>query len=110
MKKLFTLFILLCLLPLAAWAQAQTQETKYIYYTWDNDTQTCIPNNGTAQTATVVTTGVTQWGGDESDKEYWYVVNDEINITDRITVTGNVHLILADGCNLTASKGINVSA
>ncbi|CDE62693.1 unknown [Parabacteroides sp. CAG:409] len=80
MKKLFTLFILLCLLPLAAWAQAQTQETKYIYYTWDNDTQTCIPNNGTAQTATVVTTGVTQWGGDESDKEYWYVVNDEINI------------------------------
>ena len=107
-KKIFTLLILLLLLPVTA--LAQKTNVPYIYYTWDNDTQTCIPNNGTAQTATVVTTGVTQWGGDESDKEYWYVVNDEINITDRITVTGNVHLILADGCNLTASKGINVSA
>ncbi len=39
----------------------------------------------------------------------WYVVNADVAIAERITVSGDVHLILADGGKLTASKGINVS-
>lgn len=38
----------------------------------------------------------------------WYVVNGQVNISDSITVSGNVCLILADGCRL-AAKGIHVS-
>ena len=40
----------------------------------------------------------------------WYVVNSDVTISDRITVSGNVHLILADGKTLTAGGGINVSS
>ncbi len=38
----------------------------------------------------------------------WYVVEGDVTIADRITVSGDVHLILADGATLTASKGIEV--
>ena len=43
-----------------------------------------------------------------ADAETWYVVNSDVIIESRITVSGDVHLILADGCTLTASQGINV--
>ncbi|MCQ2530733.1 MAG: InlB B-repeat-containing protein [Lachnospiraceae bacterium] len=38
----------------------------------------------------------------------WYFVEDTITISDRIEITGDVHLILADGCEFTAEKGILV--
>ena len=37
-----------------------------------------------------------------------YVANGKVNIANRITVTGNVTLILNDGCTLTAPNGIEV--
>ena len=37
------------------------------------------------------------------------MVNGDITISSRISVTGDVHLILADGCKLTANGGIGVS-
>ncbi len=39
----------------------------------------------------------------------WYVVNSTVTITEPITVTGAVNLILADGCTLNAQKGIVVT-
>ncbi len=39
----------------------------------------------------------------------WYVVKGTITITGRVTVSGEVHLILADGCRLTAQEGISVA-
>ena len=39
----------------------------------------------------------------------WYVALGLVNIPSRVTVIGDVHLILADGCSLNATKGINVS-
>ncbi|MGN1250860.1 MAG: beta strand repeat-containing protein [Candidatus Spyradocola sp.] len=38
----------------------------------------------------------------------WYVVKDTVTATSRITVSGEVHLILADGCNFTVTGGIDV--
>lgn len=38
----------------------------------------------------------------------WYVVNSTVTISEPITVTGAVNLILADGCTLNAEKGIVV--
>lgn len=60
---------------------------------------------GTEQTANNVTVV------DSSTKEWrngWYVVNGAVTIGDRVTVSGEVHLILADGASLTANGGINV--
>ena len=62
----------------------------------------------TCPSATVVTESDTSWGSDDN-AEHWYVVNGDVTIGTRVTVTGDVHLILADGCNLTVNGGINVS-
>ena len=60
-------------------------------------------------------TTVTAWADTvtlKSDTKSWenntYVANGEVNIADRITVTGNVTLILTDGCTLRAPNGIEV--
>ena len=65
-----------------------------------------IDANGDEQTcasATAVTENDTTWNAG------WYVVNDDVTIDQRVTVTGDVHLILADGCNLTVNVGITVT-
>lgn len=41
--------------------------------------------------------------------ESWYVVDSNVTISSRITVSGAINLILADGYTLTASKGIHVT-
>ena len=69
-----------------------------------------IDANGVEQTcdsATVVTENDTTWGDDGNNG--WYVVNGDVTINTRVTVTGDVHLILADGCNLTVNVGITVT-
>lgn len=38
----------------------------------------------------------------------WYVVSDDVTYGDCAVVTGEVHLILADGCDFTVKKGIRV--
>ena len=54
---------------------------------------------------------ITTWGeGSDDTNPKWYVVKEAVTINDRITVTGNVHLILADNAILTAKAGIDVSA
>ena len=40
----------------------------------------------------------------------WYEVNNDVTIGSRVTCTGAVHLILADGKTLTASEGITVNS
>ena len=56
----------------------------------------------TAASATEVTSGSTAW------ENGWYVASGEVTIGSRVSVTGDVHLILADGANLTANAGISV--
>ena len=61
--------------------------------------------------AEAVKNTVTTWGeGNSASSPKWYVVKDKVEINNRIMVTGNVHLILADGAELQAKGGIDVSA
>ena len=62
------------------------------------------------ETASKVATVVTEADADTGWSDGWYVVNGVVNLPSRITVTGEVHLILTDGCNLTANGGINVNS
>ena len=64
-----------------------------------------LDKNGSKQTANSVTevkSSMTTWNGG------WYVVNGAVTIDNRVTVSGEVHLILADGASLTVNGGINV--
>ena len=114
-KRLFSIItaLALCLTLLPATALAATNVT---YYYWDSSAKQLKQAN--CSSATEVTgsesdTAIT-WGQDGQDT--WYVVNSNVTIgkTDSddtfacITVKGNVHLILADGCNLTIKGNIQV--
>ena len=64
-----------------------------------------LDKNGSKQTAdnvTVVDGSMTAWS------DGWYVVNSPVTIDSRVSVSGEVHLILADNASLTANNGINV--
>ena len=114
-KRLFSIItaLALCLTLLPATALAATNVT---YYDWNSSTKkleakTC--SSATEVTGSETDTAIT-WGQDGQDT--WYVVNSNVTIgkTDSddtfacITVKGNVHLILADGCNLTIKGNIQV--
>ena len=65
-----------------------------------------LDENGSKQTAdnvTVVESSTTAWN------DGWYVVNGVVTIGSRVTVSGEVHLILADNASLTVNDGINVT-
>lgn len=87
--------------PLAAMVEAE-------------DTSTCmtvqnipyIDANGVQQTcpeATVVAADKNEWTSG------WYIAENTVDVTERFVVKGDVHLILAAGCTLNATKGITVS-
>lgn len=70
-----------------------------------------LDKDGTKQTwdsATEVTESDTTWEATEG--QAWYVVNSSVTIASRITVTGDVYLILADTHTLIANKGIYVGS
>lgn len=101
-KKLgWILSLTLCFaLIIAETLVTASADTSVSYIDENGDEQTCA-------SATEVTESDSTWGDDGNNG--WYVVNDDVTISSRITVTGNVHLILADGYTLTASQGINVT-
>ena len=94
---LLCLALLVGMLPVAALAE----DPEISYIDAEGSTKTC-------PSATAVTGSDTTWGADDN-VEHWYVVNGDVTISSRVTVTGEVHLILANGCTLNATKGINVT-
>lgn len=75
----------------------------YLYYESEEAAIAGSASSGTQDCTKVgaSSSGVTWSSG-------WYVVSQSVEIQGRITVRGNVHLILADGQTLTASRGITV--
>ena len=73
----------------------------YIEYTYDttnglkSDTKTCASSKP-------VSSNDNSWGSG------WYVASGNVEISDRITVSGTVNLILCDGCTLNAKNGIEL--
>ncbi|HIY33018.1 MAG TPA: Ig-like domain-containing protein, partial [Candidatus Evtepia faecavium] len=101
---LLSLALCLSLLPGTALA---AENVGYIYYEWNETTQTLSgPKSGNADSATEVTASDTTWGASGSTS--WYVAQGEVEIGSRVTVNGDVRLILEDGCNLTVNRGIRV--
>ena len=88
-------------MSLTAYAE---DEVKYLEGAWDATAGKCLLTEKSTESYTVVTSSSTAWADGTT-----YVVNSDVTITDRITVTGTVNLILCDGATLTASRGITVS-
>lgn len=74
--------------------------------TLEKDPVGYIDENNQQQTCTTYTL-VT--GNDNAWNDGWYVVKGDVTIGQRVTVSGDVKLILTDGCQLTASNGIGIN-
>ena len=102
MRKILSILLSVCVIlafmPQMAFADTVASIT---YLDASGVVQTC-------DSATVVTKDDTTWGTD--NETTWYVAQGDVTIESRVTVTGDVHLILADGCNLTVNGGIYVSS
>ena len=79
-----------------------TIPVSYLDAAWNETTKT-VDYTGKEAECVPVASYMTAWGAG------WYVVNSDVAISDRVSVTGEVNLILCDGKTLTASKGINVT-
>ena len=108
-KRLFAslLCLALCLglLPGTAWANGDGG-VEYIERGWDGSAVTEQPK--TVDTYTPINESTVTWNG--STTGGWYVAQGDITINQRVTVTGDVRLILTDGCTLTVNGGIQVAA
>ena len=102
---LLTVAMLVSFIPRPALAADAGDVT---YRDYDENSQTWNETaTRAAGTYTLVSSGDATWGDDGHDG--WYVLNADTKFGSRISVTGDVHLILKDGCTLTAYLGINVA-
>ena len=84
-------------IPLTAQATAENAAGAEVPYLDEDGAPQSAPS------ATPVTDNDTAWD------DGWYVAQDSITIHSRVTVSGDVRLILADGCELTIDGGIQVA-
>ncbi len=97
---------LLCMVAQGAWAE----DVNYIYYTVNDDGKTITKHeDGTASSPTVLTSTLLEDSDEDNLKSGWYVLNSSFSYGERIVISGDVHLILKDGCTLTAEQGIRIN-
>ncbi len=80
--------------------------TNVEYLDWDENSKTLVKKTtGAEVNVTEITSGTsTTWD------EGWYIVKGSVTFNERISISsGDVYLILADNCTLTASQGIGLS-
>ena len=98
----------LTMLPTAGWASDAPVE----YIDFDKD-GVQITEPGNCENYISVTQDATEWNASDENNG-WYVVSGEVTIgtkeaPQRVTVSGDVHLILANGADLTVNGGISVN-
>ena len=96
-NRIFCVLMVLLLSSVEVWADT----VNYMQYNVGSDSFSSVTANATA-----ISNSITELGTDGNTT--YYYVNGDITCTSRITVNGNVHLILVDGKSLTANDGIYV--
>ncbi len=76
----------------------------YVHRYWDSLNNKVVSNNAIASDLISITSSTTAM------TDGWYILESDVTVSERITVSGTVNLILADGYTLTANKGIDVSS
>ena len=107
MKKILMTLTLLCALAQGAWAE----DVNYIYYqVIDFQSNISLQKaTGTAVNPTVLTSKLLEDSNEDNLDGGWYVLNSSFSYPERIVISGDVHLILKDGCTLTAEQGIRIN-
>jgi len=97
-----TLAMIISVLPMNILTVSAADAVSYISRSWNGSS--VVSETKSVTSYTVVTSNTTTMSSG------WYVVNSDVTVSSRITVSGSVNLILVDGCTLTASDGISLNA
>lgn len=84
------------------------QKDSTIHLTLRSQTVTYLDENGQEKTLTESYTTIDSANAPTTWTTGWYVVNGDVTVDSRVTVSGDVKLILKDGTSLTVNGGINV--
>ena len=101
LKKTLSVIITILMIVTSVPVSLAADDVNYIECSWDGTKVVHTPKS--VSSYTVVGRGTTAWNTG------WYVVNGEVTISSQIMVSGDVHLILADGAYLNAQQGITVN-
>jgi len=104
-KRIFCLCLLIVGLLGVSDVKADTQQ---VYYNEVKENATTISVSDNKVDATIVTSDTKELNSYTSTS--YYYVSEDVTISDRVKVTGNVTLILADYAELTCSGGIDVQS
>ena len=106
-KRIFLSLVLLLTTIVSTWAE----DVKYIYYTAIvvNNDVSLNKFSGTASNPTVLTSSLLKNSSEDNLDSGWYVLNSTFSYGERIVISGDVKLILKDGCTLTAEQGIRIN-
>ncbi len=99
-----SLVMVLGLLPMSMQMSSAADAMSYVEYSWDETNNTAVSETKSVTEYTAITDDLTTWNTG------WYVATGEVTISSRVNVIGDVHLILMDDAQLTASKGIWVAS
>lgn len=101
LKKTLSIIITILMIVTSVPVSFAADDVNYIECSWDGTKVVHKPKS--VSSYTVVEIGTTAWNTG------WYVVNGQVTISSQIMVSGDVHLILADGAYLNAQQGITVN-
>ena len=104
--SLMLAFALMFAMPCVTGVYAAGEPVDYIERWWDSRKQVVDSHADSVTVYTEIDPNTTTWNGGTTGG--WYVVSGNVEITSRVTVTGDVHLILMDGSTLTVNGGIQV--
>ena len=106
-KKLFLSLALL----LTTYASMYAEDVNYSWYRLiDINNHVSLERvNETASNPTVLTSSLLENSNEDNLDSGWYVLDSSFEYGERIVISGDVHLILKDGCTLTAQKGIRIN-
>ena len=106
-KRIFLSLALLLTTIVSTWAD----DVNYLYYTAiiNGNKVSLMGTVSTASNPTVLTSTLLENSNEDNLDDGWYVLDSNLTYGERIVISGDVHLILKDGCTLTAEQGIRIN-
>lgn len=89
----------------AVWSKFSLISDTVLYMAYDPESKTFVQKVTPAAPTALTSTDESLTLSDE-----WYAVDGEVTVGERITVSGNVNLVLKDGCKLTLDQGLEIFA
>ena len=106
-KRIFLSLALMLTTFVSMWAE----DVSYSWYKMiDTNISVSLERvNETASNPIVLTSTLLESSNEDNLDSGWYVLDSSFEYGERIVISGDVHLILKDGCTLTARKGIRIN-